>query len=105
MVHRAEARGGSAAQKQFDEEASRIQTALSERMSVYQDVLHGGVGLFAASYSVERSEWKAYVDTVSVTGVFPAWTDSDSSRTCRGADKWTPFSESTGEDKNRRISN
>jgi PAS domain S-box-containing protein len=59
------------AQKQFDEEASRIQTALSERMSVYQDVLHGGAGLFAASHSVERAEWKAYVETVSVNKRFP----------------------------------
>ena len=59
------------ARKQFDEEASRIQTALSERMSVYEDVLHGGVGLFAASLSVERAEWKAYVETVSVNQRFP----------------------------------
>ena len=59
------------AQKQFDEEASRIQTALSERMSVYQDVLHGSAGLFAASHSVERAEWKAYVETVSVNKRFP----------------------------------
>ena len=59
------------ARKQFEEEASRIQTALSERMSVYEDVLHGGVGLFAASVSVERAEWKAYVDMVSVNQRFP----------------------------------
>jgi PAS domain S-box-containing protein len=60
-----------AAHKQFDEEAGRIQTALSERMSVYQNVLHGCAGLFAASASVERSEWKAYVDAVSVNKRFP----------------------------------
>jgi len=59
------------ARKRFDEEVSRIQTALSERMSIYQDVLHGGVGLYAASYSVERSEWKAYVNSVSVNKRFP----------------------------------
>lgn len=60
-----------AAQKRFDEEARLIQTALTERMAVYQDVLHGALGLFAASYSVERAEWKAYVDTVSVNRRFP----------------------------------
>ncbi|HEX9048474.1 MAG TPA: CHASE domain-containing protein, partial [Verrucomicrobiae bacterium] len=59
------------ARKQFEEEANRIQTALSERMIVYQNVLHGGLGLFAASVSVERGEWKAYVDTVSVNERFP----------------------------------
>ena len=59
------------ARKRFDEEVSRIQMALSERMSIYQDVLHGGAGLYAASYSVERSEWKAYVNAVSVNRRFP----------------------------------
>ncbi len=59
------------ARKQFDEEVTRIQTALSERMSVYEDVLHGGVGLFAASISVERAEWKAYTEMVSVNQRFP----------------------------------
>ena len=60
-----------AARKQFDEEASRIKTALSERMSVYENVLHGCAGLFAASTSVERSEWRTYVEAVSVNKRFP----------------------------------
>ena len=59
------------ARKRFDEEASRIQMVLSERMSIYQDVLHGALGLYAASHSVERSEWKAYVQTASVNQRFP----------------------------------
>ena len=59
------------ASKRFEEEASQIQTALSQRLSIYQDVLHGGVGLFAASLSVERAEWRAYVKTVSVSERFP----------------------------------
>src|SRR5712671_314481 len=60
-----------AARKGFDEEASRIQMALTERMAIYQDVLHGCLGLFAASSSVERSEWRAYVETASVSRRFP----------------------------------
>jgi two-component system, sensor histidine kinase and response regulator len=59
------------ARKRFDEAASRIVTTLAERMAIYQDVLHGGAGLFAASYSVERAEWKAYVDSVSVDKRYP----------------------------------
>ena len=59
------------ARKRFDEEVNRIQMALSERMAIYQDVLHGGAGLYAASYSVERAEWKAYVEAVSVNRRFP----------------------------------
>ncbi len=60
-----------AARKRFDEEVGLIQTALAERMSIYEDVLHGGVGLFAASASVERAEWRAYVESVSVNKRFP----------------------------------
>lgn len=63
----AELEGG----KLFDAEVTRISGALSERMLIYQDVLHGAVGLFAASYSVERIEWKAYVDSVSIEKRFP----------------------------------
>ena len=59
------------ARKRFDEEVSRIQMLLSERLSIYEDVLHGAQGLFAASSSVERSEWKAYVDTISVNKRLP----------------------------------
>ncbi len=59
------------ARKRFEEEAGRIQAALSQRMMVDQNVLHGGVGLFAASISVEREEWRAYVRTVSIAERFP----------------------------------
>jgi two-component system, sensor histidine kinase and response regulator len=59
------------ARKQFDEETRRISAALKERMWIYQDVLHGAVGLFAASRSVERAEWRAYQESVSIAKRFP----------------------------------
>jgi len=59
------------AQKQFEDESSRVATAFSERIQIYQAVLHGAAGLFAASISVERSEWKAYINNVSVNTRFP----------------------------------
>ena len=59
------------AQKRFDEEASRITAALTERMWIYQDVLHGAVGLYAASSSVERAEWRAYLERVGIEERFP----------------------------------
>jgi CHASE1-domain containing sensor protein len=59
------------ARKRFDEEANRIAAALEERMLIYQDVLHGAAGLYAASYSVEREEWRAYVESVSIEKRFP----------------------------------
>ena len=55
----------------FDEEANGIAAALDERMLIYQDVLHGAVGLYAASLSVEREEWKSYVESVSIDKRFP----------------------------------
>ncbi len=55
----------------FDEEAQSIAAALGERMLIYQDALHGAVGLFAASASVEREEWRNYVESVSVEKRFP----------------------------------
>jgi PAS domain S-box-containing protein len=59
------------AQKRFEEEAGRITSALTERMLIYQDVLHGAVGLYAASQSVERGEWRAYLESVGIGKRFP----------------------------------
>jgi len=86
------------ARKRFDEEVSRIQTALAERMNIYQDVLHGGAGLFAASYSVERSEWKAYVNSVSVNQRFPG-IDGLGFIACVPREKQDAFLKITREDK------
>lgn len=59
------------ARKRFDDQVGAIVSGLTERMQIYQDVLHGAVGLFAASYSVERGEWRAYMRSVSVESRFP----------------------------------
>src|SRR5580765_5512441 len=59
------------ARRQFDDEASRILSSLRQRLMIYQDVLHGGVGLFAASYSVERNQWRAHLESGSVDKRFP----------------------------------
>ena len=59
------------ARNRFDEEANGIAAALKERMLIYEDVLHGAVGLYAASLSVEREEWKSYVESVSINSRFP----------------------------------
>ena len=61
----------SEAHKQFDEEANRITAALTERMQIYEDVLHGAAGLYSASYTVERLEWRAYLESVSIERRFP----------------------------------
>ncbi len=86
------------ARKRFDEEVSRIQTALSERMSIYEDVLHGGLGLYAASHSVERAEWRAYVETVSVNKRFPG-IDGLGFIACVPREKLDEFLKTTREDE------
>ena len=60
-----------AARTRLDQEARRVAAALSERMQVYEDVLHGAAGLYAASTSVERGEWRAYLESVSIEKRFP----------------------------------
>jgi len=60
-----------AAQQRFEKEVDRIAMALRERMLVYEGVLYGAVGLYAASYSVERTEWRNYVDHVSIRERLP----------------------------------
>ncbi len=59
------------ARKRFEQETDRIMAALTERMRIYEDVLHGAVGLFAASLTVERAEWHAYLQSVSIEERFP----------------------------------
>ena len=53
----------------YDQAALKIQ----ERLNTYAQILRGGAGLFAASTSVERHEWRDYVKTLqteqSVPGV------------------------------------
>lgn len=53
------------------EEAAALRASLGERLALYQNVLHGAAGLFAASVSVDRREWTAYLDRVSVDERFP----------------------------------
>lgn len=47
-------------------EAKRITTKISERMQTYGQFLRGAAGLFAASKSVERDEWRAFVEKLSL---------------------------------------
>lgn len=59
------------ARKDFDEAAMAITSTLRERMQIYQNVLHGAAGLFAASANVERAEWRLYIQSVSIEQRYP----------------------------------
>jgi hypothetical protein len=58
-------------QAQFDERVSNIVAAIRSRLMSYEDMLHGGVGLLAASKSVSRADWKAYNDSLAVQERYP----------------------------------
>jgi PAS domain S-box-containing protein len=53
---------GREAALRFESAALDVRDAIRERMTAYEQVLRGGAGLFAASISVERHEWKSYVE-------------------------------------------
>lgn len=59
------------ARRQFDEEAGGVLSALRQRLLIYQHALYGAAGLFAASETVERAEWRAYLESVSVENRLP----------------------------------
>jgi len=59
------------ARKRFDDIAVVQRDILMDRMKDYQQVLQGGAGLFASSQSVERSEWREYVDALRLHQTLP----------------------------------
>ncbi|MDP2689458.1 MAG: CHASE domain-containing protein, partial [Deltaproteobacteria bacterium] len=61
----------SNARAYFDFRVEEIQQATRHRMRGYEQVLRGGVGLFAASEEVTRSEWREYVKNLRVEKNYP----------------------------------
>jgi PAS domain S-box-containing protein len=59
------------ARGRFDLRTAEIVLAIKGRMLDYEQVLRGAAGLFAASESVERAEWRAYVAAAQVERVYP----------------------------------
>jgi PAS domain S-box-containing protein len=55
----------------FELRVEEIATALRGRMLDYEQVLRGAVALFAASESVERDEWAAYVRLLETQTSYP----------------------------------
>ncbi len=59
------------AKARFDFEATRIRDAIAGRMRDYEQVMRGAAGLFAASTSVERAEWRAYHEVLKLDQQYP----------------------------------
>lgn len=58
-------------QSRFGDEVLATVFSLDNRMQQYEQVLFGAKGLFASSKSVDRAEWKAFVDNQMVQSRFP----------------------------------
>ncbi|MBI4984997.1 MAG: CHASE domain-containing protein, partial [Rhodocyclales bacterium] len=57
--------------ERFSFHARNIEAEIGRRMNHYELALRGGVGLFAASESVERSQWQRYVAALDLQRQFP----------------------------------
>ena len=55
----------------FHFRTTQIGERIDERMTQYEQVLRGGIGLFGASEVVDRDEWEKYVRNIEVTNYFP----------------------------------
>jgi diguanylate cyclase (GGDEF)-like protein/PAS domain S-box-containing protein len=55
----------------FENRAAEVSNAVLKRLQGYEHVLRGGVGLFAASESVTRSEWRDYVASLGTQEQYP----------------------------------
>ena len=59
------------AEQQFEFGADEVHGAIRERMAVYEQALHGAVGLFNASSHVDRNEWQLYVNSMRLNTRLP----------------------------------
>lgn len=57
-----------------------IKAAITKRLQDQEEVLRGGVGLYAASDYVSRDEWRRYVDSLAIDKYYPACRASGSLR-------------------------
>lgn len=59
------------ARDRFESLAMEITSAIGERMTGYEQVLWGTVGLFNSSNNVDRSEFRTYVESLSIQEHWP----------------------------------
>ncbi len=59
------------AKKQFEFRAEELETAIHDRMIVYEQVLWGGAGLFNATDEVSREHWHQYVSALDINEHWP----------------------------------
>jgi signal transduction histidine kinase len=62
------------AQLKFDYQAEDAKNSLNNRLQIYIDTLQATKGLFAASGNVNRTEWKAFVESLNLQKRYPGIT-------------------------------
>jgi CHASE1-domain containing sensor protein len=60
-----------AQQAKLKSRASEVSEAIASRMRTYEQVLRGGVGMFAGSKSVSRSEFQEYIANIEIQEQYP----------------------------------
>lgn len=68
VLHSATDRAGAEA---FRAQTEDVRHNIAQRLLAYEQVLHGGLGLFAASEDVTQDEWHRYVKNLSLDQHFP----------------------------------
>lgn len=58
-------------QKRLDVQQSQIVSAIQDQFSAFEQILRGGLGLFAASDKVTQQNWRAYVQSLQLQRRFP----------------------------------
>jgi len=58
-------------QDRFNRRIEKLSQSITNRMLAYEQVLKGAAGMFAASLSVERDEWRAYVSSLELDRLYP----------------------------------
>lgn len=59
------------ARRSFDSKIRETNQTILKKMQAYEQVLLGGIGLFSASDTVKREEWRVYVDNLLIDKNFP----------------------------------
>ena len=67
----ADSRASNEARNRFERDAEHARLVIRERLNLYEYVLHGARSLYAASHSVERDEWRAFVSGLSLGERYP----------------------------------
>ena len=55
----------------FDQRVEALEDSILRRIEIYANTLEGATGLFAASETVTRSEWKVYVEALELNERYP----------------------------------